>query len=110
MLQQLAQQLRVGPIGLGPMLAATRRLRVGRLGHVRLEPGRRHLLDHVAPPGTPLHRHRHPPPPPPPPTPAGRPRPRPPPSPPTQRPPRSRWACPPRPRHTSPDTVSIASK
>jgi hypothetical protein len=58
MLQQLAQQLSVGPVGLGSMLAAPRRLGVGRLGDVRLEPGRFDLLDHVAPTRATLHRHR----------------------------------------------------
>ena len=58
-LQQLAEQPGVGPVGLGVMLAAPRRLRIGRLGHVRLEPGRRDLLDHVAPTRAPLHRQRH---------------------------------------------------
>ena len=58
-LQQLAQQPGVGTIGLGVPLAAPRRLRVGRLRQVRLEPGGDDLLDHVPPTGAALHRHRH---------------------------------------------------
>jgi SAM-dependent methyltransferase len=54
-----AQQPGVGPVGLGVTLAAPRRLRIGRLGHMCLEPSRRDLLDHVAPTSAPLHRQRH---------------------------------------------------
>ena len=58
-LQQLAQQPTVAAIGLGAPLATTRRLRVGRLRQVRLEPSGDHLLDDVTPTGATLHRHRH---------------------------------------------------
>jgi len=58
--QQLAQQPTIGAIGLGVTLATPRRLRIGRLGEVRLEPRRDDLLHHVAPTGATLHRQRHP--------------------------------------------------
>src|SRR5688572_15273471 len=44
------------------MLATPRRLRVGRLGQMRLELGRLDLLHHIAPTSAALHRHRHRPP------------------------------------------------
>jgi hypothetical protein len=56
LLQQLAQQPGIGPVGLGATLAAPQRGSVGRLGQVRGHPGRLELLDHQPPPGAALHR------------------------------------------------------
>ena len=57
--QQLAQQPTVAAVGLRPPLATPRRLRIGRLRQMRLEPGGDHLLDDVTPAGATLHRDRH---------------------------------------------------
>ncbi|HZA88000.1 MAG TPA: hypothetical protein VE466_14080, partial [Acidimicrobiales bacterium] len=48
--QQLPKQPGVAAVGLGPMLATTGRLSIGRLGQVRLEPRGLDLLDYTAPP------------------------------------------------------------
>ena len=47
---------RIGPVGLGAPFAAPQRGRVGRLGQMRHHPGPGQFLDHIPPPGTPLHR------------------------------------------------------
>ena len=52
--QQDTLELGVRAIGLGPLLPSSRRLSLGGLGEVRLEAGRRDLLDDVAPAGAPL--------------------------------------------------------
>jgi hypothetical protein len=57
--EQIPQQSGIGPVGLGPMLASPGRLRVGRLGHMRLEPGGGYLLDHIPPTRATFHRQRH---------------------------------------------------
>jgi hypothetical protein len=59
-LEQLPQQPGVAAIGLGVLLATTRCLRVGRLGHMRLEARSGNLLDDIPPPGAALHRQRRP--------------------------------------------------
>ena len=57
--QQIPHQPRVGPVGLGPLLAAARRRGVGRLGQMRLHPGPGQLRGHIPPPGARLERERH---------------------------------------------------
>ena len=57
--QQISEQPGVGAIGLGVLLASPHRLRVRRLGQVRLEARRGDLLDHVSPASAALHRHCH---------------------------------------------------
>ena len=56
--QQLPQVPGVGLVGLGVPLAAAGERGVGRLGQVRAQPGRGHLLGDVPPPGAPLERER----------------------------------------------------
>ena len=48
----------VGPVGLGMPLAAAGEGGVGRLGHMRRDPGRGQLRSDIPPPGAPFHRER----------------------------------------------------
>ena len=54
--QQLAQMPRVAAVGLGALLVALQRARLGRLGQMRLGADRAQLLDHEPPPGRGLQR------------------------------------------------------
>jgi len=58
--QQVPHQPRIGPVGLGPLLAAAGRRGVGRLGQVRLDARPPQLLGHIPPAGARLHRERDP--------------------------------------------------
>jgi hypothetical protein len=57
--EQLAQQFRVGLVGLGPPFRPAQRGRVRRLGQMRCHPGLGHLLGDVPPAGAAFHRERH---------------------------------------------------
>ena len=56
--QQVTQQPRVRPVGLGPLLAAACRRGIGRLGQVRLHARALQLPDHIPPARARLHRER----------------------------------------------------
>jgi hypothetical protein len=58
-LEQLTQQLRVRPVGLGPLLTTPRGGGIGRLGQVRHHSSTAQLFHHVPPPGAALHRELH---------------------------------------------------
>ena len=59
LVKQLAQQARVGAVGLGPLLAAAQGCCVGRLSEMGLHAGSDQLLDDEPPAGAALERDRH---------------------------------------------------